>query len=90
MNGIAIDAYTIPNASSCTICITMLTQYTLFNVLFQNGAKHDASTNYVDASTCYKKSDPKDAAASLQKAIDIYTESGRYAPKKGHQNQLVD
>ena len=43
------------------------------SVLLQNGSKHDAATNYVDASTCYKKSDPNQAAASLQKAIDIYT-----------------
>ena len=46
--------------------------------LFKAGSNHDASTNYVDASTCYKKSDPKAAANSLQKAIDLYTESGRY------------
>jgi hypothetical protein len=41
--------------------------------LLQGGNKHDAATNYVDACTCYKKSDPNQAAASLQKAIDIYT-----------------
>jgi hypothetical protein len=39
----------------------------------KGGNKHDAATNYVDACTCYKKSDPNQAAASLQKAIDIYT-----------------
>jgi hypothetical protein len=46
--------------------------------LLQGGNKHDAATNYVDACTCYKKSDPNQAAASLQKAIDIYT-GMRYA-----------
>jgi alpha-soluble NSF attachment protein len=25
----------------------------------KNGSRHDAGTNYVDASNCYKKSDPK-------------------------------
>jgi len=25
----------------------------------KNGSRHDAGTNFVDASNCYKKSDPK-------------------------------
>ena len=33
----------------------------------QFGNKHDAATNFVDAANCYKKNDPKEAAASLQK-----------------------
>ena len=38
---------------------------------FQFGNKHDAATNYVDAANCYKKNDPKEAAASLQKVSKI-------------------
>jgi len=63
---------------------------TIANIHIKNGSKHDASTNYVDASTCYKKSDPKDAAASLQKAIDIYTESGRFTIAAKHHQTIAE
>lgn len=42
------------------------------------GNKHDAATHYVDAANCYKKSDPQEAANSLVKAVDIYTDMGRF------------
>ena len=48
------------------------------------GNKHDAATNFVDAANCYKKNDPKEAAASLQKAIDIYTDMGRFTIAAKH------
>eukprot|EP00088_Acartia_fossae_P041758 TRINITY_DN43692_c0_g1_i1.p1 TRINITY_DN43692_c0_g1~~TRINITY_DN43692_c0_g1_i1.p1 ORF type:complete len:293 (+),score=72.65 TRINITY_DN43692_c0_g1_i1:126-881(+) len=56
----------------------------------KNGNKHDAATNFVDASTCFKKSDPKEAAASLQKAIDIYTESGRFTIAAKHHQTIAE
>ena len=48
------------------------------------GNKHDAATNYVDAANCYKKNDPNEAAACLQKAIDIYTDMGRFTIAAKH------
>jgi len=56
----------------------------------KSGNTHDAATNYVDASTCFKKSDPKEAAASLQKAIDIYTESGRFTIAAKHHQTIAE
>ena len=44
----------------------------------KKGVKHDAATNFVEAANCYKKTDPKEASESLLKAIDIYTDMGRY------------
>ena len=35
-------------------------------VHYAAGNKHDASSNFVDASNCFKKNDPNRAAASLQ------------------------
>lgn len=40
--------------------------------------KHDAASCYVDAGTAYKKGDPKEAVTSLTKAIEIYTDMGRF------------
>lgn len=37
------------------------------------GSRHDAATNFVDASNCYKKSDPNESVSCLMKAIEIYT-----------------
>jgi len=53
------------------------------------GNKHDAATNFVDAANCYKKNDPKEAAASLQKAIDIYTDMGRFTIAAKHHETIA-
>lgn len=51
------------------------------------GVKHDAATNYVDASNCYKKCDPNEAVSCLLRAIEIYTDMGRFTvAAKQHQN----
>jgi len=53
------------------------------------GNKHDAATNFVDAANCYKKNDPREAAASLQKAIDIYTDMGRFTIAAKHHETIA-
>ncbi|XP_045538128.1 alpha-soluble NSF attachment protein [Papilio machaon] len=51
------------------------------------GVRHDAATNFVDASNCYKKCDPNEAVSCLLKAIEIYTDMGRFTvAAKQHQN----
>ncbi|KAF5276671.1 hypothetical protein FQA39_LY06475 [Lamprigera yunnana] len=51
------------------------------------GSRHDAATNYVDAANCYKKSDINEAVNCLLKAIEIYTDMGRFTlAAKHHQN----
>lgn len=42
------------------------------------GNKHDSATAYCDASVCYKKGDAQKAVDCLQKAIEIYTDMGRF------------
>ncbi|GLV40747.1 alpha Soluble NSF attachment protein [Carabus blaptoides fortunei] len=42
------------------------------------GSRHDAATNFVDAANCYKKSDTNEAVSCLLKAIEIYTDMGRF------------
>jgi len=56
----------------------------------KEGAKHDAATNYVEAANCYKKTDPKEAADSLQKAIDIYTDMGRFTIAAKHHQTVAE
>ncbi|XP_061729532.1 alpha-soluble NSF attachment protein [Cydia pomonella] len=51
------------------------------------GVRHDAATNFVDASNCYKKCDANEAVSCLLKAIEIYTDMGRFTvAAKQHQN----
>lgn len=51
------------------------------------GVRHDAATNFVDASNCYKKCDAAEAVNCILKAIDIYTDMGRFTvAAKQHQN----
>ncbi|CAH0402281.1 unnamed protein product [Chilo suppressalis] len=51
------------------------------------GMRHDAATNFVDASNCYKKCEPNEAVSCLLKAIEIYTDMGRFTvAAKQHQN----
>ena len=60
------------------------------NVQLTNGNKHDAATNFVDASNCFKKNDPNRAAQSLQSAIDIFTENGRFAIAAKHHQTIAE
>merc|ERR1711874_576262 len=54
------------------------------------GNKHDSATNYVDAANCYKKSDPKEAVNCLSKAIDVYTDMGRFTIAAKHYQTSAD
>merc|ERR1712025_329755 len=63
---------------------------TIATVHIGEGNKHDAATNFVDAANCFKKNDPKEAAASLQKAIDIYTDMGRFTIAAKHHQTIAE
>ncbi|XP_059095283.1 alpha-soluble NSF attachment protein-like isoform X2 [Tigriopus californicus] len=54
------------------------------------GNKHDAATSYVDAANCYKKSDPQEAANCLSKAVDIYTDMGRFSIAAKHHQTIAE
>jgi len=56
----------------------------------KNGSRHDGSTCYVDAATCYKKSDPKEAVACLEKAIEQYLEMGRFSIAAKHHQTIAE
>lgn len=47
-------------------------------------SKHNAATSYVDAGTCYKKADPQEAVNCILKAIEIYTDMGRFSIAAKH------
>jgi len=65
-----------------------------FNTIAQHnvkaGSKHEAATAFVDAANCYRKTDPKEATTSLQKAIDIYTEMGRFTIAAKHHQTIAE
>ncbi|CAD1480873.1 unnamed protein product, partial [Heterotrigona itama] len=51
------------------------------------GSRHDAANNYVDAANCFKKTVINEAISCLLKAIEIYTDMGRFTmAAKHHQN----
>ncbi|KAK7870841.1 hypothetical protein R5R35_014425 [Gryllus longicercus] len=54
------------------------------------GSRHDAATNYVDAANCFKKSDPEEAVSSLLKAIEIYTDMGRFTMAAKHHQSIAE
>jgi len=54
------------------------------------GNKHESATNYVNASNCYKKSDPNEAAGCLVKAVDIYTDMGRFTVAAKHHQTIAE
>ncbi|XP_058804011.1 alpha-soluble NSF attachment protein isoform X2 [Phymastichus coffea] len=57
------------------------------NLHAKAGSKHDSATNYIDAANCYKKSDASEAVNCLLKAVEIYTDMGRFTmAAKHHQN----
>ncbi|EEB20034.1 Soluble NSF attachment protein, putative [Pediculus humanus corporis] len=54
------------------------------------GSRHDAATNYVDAANCYKKSDPNESVNCLLKAIEIYTDMGRFTMAAKHHQTIAE
>jgi alpha-soluble NSF attachment protein len=56
----------------------------------KNGSRHDCATCYCDAATCYKKSDPKEAVACLEKAIEQYLEMGRFSLAAKHHQTIAE
>ena len=65
-------------------------QTSIYRHICQEGAKHDAATNYVEAANCFKKTDSKEAAGSLQNAIDIYTDMGRFTIAAKHHQTVAE
>nr|CAH8840802.1 unnamed protein product [Trichobilharzia regenti] len=53
-------------------------------------SKHDAATHYVNASLVFKKDDPKKAIQCLTKAIEIYTEMGRFTIAAKHHQTIAE
>lgn len=64
----------------------------------KSGSRHDAASCYVDAGNCYKKTDPQEAINCLMKAIEMYTDMGRFTIAAKHlitiaeiyENEIVD
>ncbi|XP_077290792.1 alpha-soluble NSF attachment protein [Arctopsyche grandis] len=54
------------------------------------GSRHDAATNFVDAANCYKKSDVSEAVSCLLKAIEIYTDMGRFTMAAKHHQTIAE
>lgn len=60
------------------------------SVQIKCGSKHEAATQYVDASTCYKKADPAEAVHCLLKSIEIYTDMGRFTIAAKHHMTIAE
>ncbi|XP_045134868.1 alpha-soluble NSF attachment protein-like isoform X2 [Portunus trituberculatus] len=52
------------------------------------GSRLDAATNYVEAGNCYKKTDPNEAVNCLLKAIEIYTDMGKFVMAAKHHQSI--
>ncbi|XP_005099209.1 alpha-soluble NSF attachment protein [Aplysia californica] len=48
------------------------------------GSKHEGATHFVDAGNCYRKGDPNAAIEAFHKAIEIYTDMGRFTMAAKH------
>ncbi|ENN74326.1 alpha-soluble NSF attachment protein isoform X2 [Dendroctonus ponderosae] len=56
----------------------------------RSGARHEAATNYVDAANCYKKSNINEAVSCLLKAIEIYTDMGKFTMAAKHHQAIAE
>ncbi|PVD26723.1 hypothetical protein C0Q70_14401 [Pomacea canaliculata] len=54
------------------------------------GSKHEGATHYVDAGNCYRKGDANEAVRCLQKAIEIYTDMGRFTIAAKHHISVAE
>lgn len=56
----------------------------------KSGSRHDAATAYVDAGNCYKKVDANEAINVLLKAVEIYTDMGRFTIAAKHHITIAE
>lgn len=52
--------------------------------------KHEGATNFVDGANCYKKCDPTTAIDAFNRAIDIYTDMGRFTTAAKHHINIAE
>nr|KAF6272686.1 NSF attachment protein alpha [Myotis myotis] len=52
--------------------------------------KHDAATCFVDAGNAFKKADPQEAINCLMRAIEIYTDMGRFTIAAKHHISIAE
>lgn len=60
------------------------------NLHAKGGSRHDAASNYVDAANCFKKNDVDQAVDALIRAIDIYTDMGRFTMAAKHHQTIAE
>ncbi|NXB54006.1 SNAA protein, partial [Leucopsar rothschildi] len=53
-------------------------------------SKHDAATNLVDAGNAFRKADPQEAVNCLLRAIEIYTDMGRFTMAAKHHITIAE
>ncbi|XP_012888195.1 PREDICTED: alpha-soluble NSF attachment protein [Dipodomys ordii] len=53
-------------------------------------SKHDAATSFVDAGNAFKKADPQEAINCLMRAIEIYTDMGRFTIAAKHHTSIAE
>ncbi|XP_060779979.1 N-ethylmaleimide-sensitive factor attachment protein, alpha b [Neoarius graeffei] len=53
-------------------------------------SKHDAATNFIDAGNAFKKADPQEAINCLIRAIEIYTDMGRFTIAAKHHVSIAE
>ncbi|XP_006627524.2 alpha-soluble NSF attachment protein [Lepisosteus oculatus] len=53
-------------------------------------SKHDAATNFIDAGNAFKKADPQEAINCLNRAIEIYTDMGRFTIAAKHHMSIAE
>jgi len=50
----------------------------------------EAAAHYVSAATCFKKESTSSAIGALQKAVEIYTQAGRFSAAAKHQKEIAE
>uniref|UniRef100_A0AAY4B0A1 Alpha-soluble NSF attachment protein n=1 Tax=Denticeps clupeoides TaxID=299321 RepID=A0AAY4B0A1_9TELE len=56
----------------------------------QAQSKHDAAAHFIDAGHAFKKSDPEEAIKCLSRAIEIYTDMGRFTIAAKHHVSIAE
>lgn len=56
----------------------------------KSNEKHDAATNFVDAANCFKKTNPEESIKSLEKAVEIHSDMGRFTSVAKHHENIAE
>ena len=86
----SLFCYSTPILSSHSFFFFIVIFFYTYILIISVQSKHEVASAYLDAATCYKKSNFVSAISALRQAIDIFTDEGRFTQAAKHTKEIAE